>query len=107
MNFIENIRKGRSMNDRFTSDIFERLMSELPTYWDGKESIMFMKNNGSRQWRQMEWPGFYFQFMCEQILGKNEFFEIPGKSYGRVEFDGFRDINFDFKAHYLRGLWRL
>ena len=45
------------------------------------------------------WPGFYFQFMCEKILSRDNFFEIPGRSYGRVEFDGFRSINFDFKAH--------
>ena len=25
--------------------------------------------------------GWYFEFMCETILRKNSFFEIPGKKY--------------------------
>ena len=80
-------------------EIFEKLMSELPTYWDGKETISYMKENGCNQWRQMEWPRWYFQFMCEQILEKEGFFEIPGPTYGNVEFDGKRIIPWDFKAH--------
>jgi len=79
--------------------IFEILKSGLPTVWDGKESILFMKNNNCTQWRQMEWPGFYFQFMCETLLSKNGFMKIPGPKYGNVEFDGFRTIPWDFKAH--------
>lgn len=39
------------------NEIFQRLMSELPAYWEGKETIRYMKDNGCRNWRQMEWPG--------------------------------------------------
>ncbi len=81
------------------NEIFQRLMSELPAYWEGKETIRYMKDNGCRNWRQMEWPGWYFQFMCENILSKGQFFTIPGPAYGNVEFDGKREIPWDFKAH--------
>ncbi|OQC11542.1 MAG: hypothetical protein BWX74_00123 [Tenericutes bacterium ADurb.Bin087] len=82
-----------------TKVIFETIMNDLPKVWDAKEAILFMKNNGSRNWKQMEWQGWYFEFMCETILRKNSFFEIPGKKYGNVSFDGFNEINYDFKAH--------
>ena len=79
--------------------IYKKLKAGLPDVWDGRESILFMKNNNCTQWRQMEWPGFYFQFMCETILGKDGYMDIPGPKYGNVEFDGFRSIPWDFKAH--------
>ena len=87
------------MDRRITEEIFNKLMNNLPSVWDGKESILFMKENGCSNWRQMEWPGWYFQFMCENILGSNGYFSIPGPAYGNVEFDGFRQIPWDFKAH--------
>lgn len=79
--------------------IFEILIHGLPSLWDGKECIRYMKENECNQWRQMEWPGFYFQFMCETLFSKNGFMEIPGPKYGNVEFDGFKIIPWDFKAH--------
>ena len=80
-------------------DIYDRLMAELSSCWDGKDAIRYMKDNGCRNWRQMEWPGWYFQFRCEKILSKEDFFAIPGPAYGKVEFDGKREIPWDFKAH--------
>ena len=79
--------------------IYRKLKEGLPDVWDGKESIMYMKDNNCTQWRQMEWPGFYFQFMCETILSEDGYMDIPGPRYGNVEFDGFRTIPWDFKAH--------
>lgn len=79
--------------------IFRRLKEGLPEIWDGKKSIEYMKSEGCNNWKQMEWPGFYFQFMCETILSKNGFMDIPGPKYGKVEFDGFKTIPWDFKAH--------
>jgi hypothetical protein len=80
-------------------EIYKRLIAELPLFWDGRTCIEYMKDHGSKHWRQMEWPGFYFQFMCERILGKQQFMIIPGPSFGNVEFDGFHLIPWDFKAH--------
>lgn len=79
--------------------IFSKLNRGLPAVWDGKECIRYMKENNNTQWRQMEWPGFYFQFMCENLLSHEGFMRIPGPRYGNVEFDGFRIIPWDFKAH--------
>ena len=56
-----------------------------------------MKNAGNKQWRQMEWIGFYFQFPCEQYLADLFKFQVP--RYGNASFDGFYQFPFDFKAH--------
>ena len=86
-------------NAKVSSMIFNKLMAKLPKIWDGKQAILFMKGNNCRNWKQLEWPGWYFQFMCERILGKDSFFKIPGPAYGNVEFDGKYEIPWDFKAH--------
>jgi len=72
-------------------------LKEIPIYWDGRKSILEMKEAGFNQWKQMEWIGFYFQFLCEKLL-KN-IMKIPGPKYGNVRFDGFKKIPWDFKAH--------
>lgn len=56
-----------------------------------------MKDAAYPHWRQMEWIGFYFQFLCESAY--KGILEMPGKRYGRVEFDAFAEICWDFKAH--------
>jgi hypothetical protein len=56
-----------------------------------------MKNQDYPHWRQMEWIGFYFQFLCEKFLAGMFKFQKP--TYGRVSFDGLYQIPFDFKAH--------
>lgn len=72
-------------------------LKEIPVHWDGRKSILEMKESGFNQWKQMEWIGFYFQFLCEKFL--NNIMEIPGPRYGNVRFDGFKKIPWDFKAH--------
>ena len=69
----------------------------IPIVWDGRKSILEMKKANFSQWKQMEWIGWYFQFLCGNFLKKG--MEIPGPKYGNVEFDGFRKIPWDFKAH--------
>jgi len=69
----------------------------IPTVWDGKAAIIEMREAHYPHWRQMEWIGFYFQFLCEQRL-KN-LFEFQQPKYGRTSFDGLFHIPFDFKAH--------
>lgn len=70
---------------------------DIPTLWDGRKSILEMKEAGFPHWRQMEWIGWYFQFLCEKLL--RDKLKIPGPKYGNVEFDGFKIIPWDFKAH--------
>jgi hypothetical protein len=79
-------------------NIGEQLKIICPKIWDGKTCIEEMRKNGGRNWKQMEWIGFYFQFLCETKL--NEIMTIPGPRYGRTGFDGYTDgIPWDFKAH--------
>jgi hypothetical protein len=73
------------------------LSASIQKHWDGKVCILQMKTSGNRQWRQMEWIGFYFQFCCETYL--ESIMEMPGPKYGRAEFDGLLGIPWDFKAH--------
>jgi len=76
--------------------IGKRLKS-IPKLWDGRKSILEMKKAIFPHWKQMEWSGFYFQFLCEKYL--SGIMQIPGPKYGKVEFDGFKNIPWDFKAH--------
>ncbi len=75
----------------------ESYLVRIPTVWDGKQAIMEMKDNGSRHWRQMEWIGFYFQYLCEMHLSST--MEMPGPQYGNASFDGFLQFPWDFKSH--------
>jgi len=65
--------------------------------WDGRKSILEMKESGFPHWKQMEWIGWYFQFLCERFL--KDIVEIPGPKFGNVRFDGFLKIPWDFKDH--------
>lgn len=73
------------------------LLAEVPAQWNGRKAILEMKSAGYPHWKQMEWIGFYFQFLCDTKL--SSIMEIPGPKYGRVEFDGFSEIPWDFKVH--------
>ncbi len=84
----------------FAQKITNALKLGLPRDWDGKSTILDMKNNGCRNWKQMEWPGFYFQWKSECLLPNNiRNFMVPGPKYGNVGFDGFYEIPWDFKVH--------
>jgi hypothetical protein len=75
----------------------EKLLARMPAVWDGRKAILEMRDSGYPHWKQMEWIGFYFQFLCNTKL--LPLVKIPGPKYGRVEFDGFSEIPWDFKAH--------
>jgi len=72
-------------------------LQKIPKIWEGKQSILEMKDSNYPHWKQMEWIGFYFQFLCEKTL--RNFLEIPGPKINNVTFDGFKEIPWDFKAH--------
>lgn len=84
------------MIEETSKNIADRL-AKLPKFWDGKEAVVEMKESGSRQWRQMEWIGFYFEFLCERFLTGH--MRLPGPKYGNVSFDGFLEVPWDFKTH--------
>lgn len=60
------------------------LMSRLDDHWDGRECVQWMRKSGSTQWRQMEWPGFYFEEKAREIL--NEAYPTPPVGGPRVKW---------------------
>ncbi len=79
-------------------EALDGVLSSFPKHWDGKKSVLAMKEDGYPHWRQMEWIGFYFQYLCDKRLPSIGM-QIPGTRYGRTDFDGFKDIDWDFKSH--------
>ena len=74
-----------------------RLASQsIPKVWDGRESILEMRDAGFKYWRQEEWIEFYFKFLCQKHFAG--IIDMPGKKYGNTDFDAFRDISWDFKV---------
>ena len=67
----------------------EKVLSQMPAEWDGRKAILEMRSAGYPHWKQMEWIGFYFQFLCDTKLPP--IMQVPGPKYGRVEFDGFAE----------------
>lgn len=78
-------------------EITSLLKTNIPKHWVGRKAILQMKKEGFPHWKQMEWIGFYFQFLCEKFL--RDIMQMPGPKYGNVRFDGFNLIPWDFKAH--------
>lgn len=85
MNFLKNSKQ------------IGNILENIPKNWDGRSSILEMKGADFPHWKQMEWIGFYFQFLCEKYL--KCIMEIPGPKYGNVKFDAFKGTPWDFKAH--------
>ena len=81
------------MNQKIINTV-EKLQTasrSMPKVWDGRSAILEMKKGGSTQWRQMEWMGFYFEFLCETHFA--DIIDMPGEKYGNTEFDAFREIS--------------
>lgn len=87
--------KISELNSRIIS--IRLALKRMPKRWSGKKAILEMKNGGSKHWRQMEWIGFYFEFLCGRFLRRVA--KMPGPKYGRTAFDAFDGIPWDFKAH--------
>lgn len=70
-------------------------------FWDGKQSILEMKDNNYNQWRQMEWAGFYLQYIVSKTNQKDHFL-IPGRKIYKTVFDAHwipSDFPIDVKFH--------
>jgi len=75
-------------------------LCRIPRNWDGKACILQMRDENCRNWKQMEWIGWFFQHICEISL--REVFAMPSaiNPTENVSFDGSAEgINYDFKAH--------
>jgi hypothetical protein len=80
---------------KFISDAIKKV---IPPEIDGKKAILNMKEEGSSNWRQMEWIGFWFehfvQSQLKQIIGAE-----TGPTYGSTTFDLKRNYVWDLKSH--------
>lgn len=63
----------------------------------GKDAILYMKINGMN-WRQMEWPGWYFEETGVQNL-KSKIGGGTGPRYGNTTFDYQNQFVWDLKLH--------
>lgn len=77
------------------SPLLEKL-NDFPFDWDGKQCILALKK-ANFQWKQMEWIGWYLEFLCRNRLCPPLTF--PGPNFGNVQFDGLWSFPWDFKAH--------
>ncbi len=78
------------------------VLTRIPFEWEGKQCITRMKQTGSTHWKQMEWIGFYAEFLIRGEFSKrpeNSQFCLEGDVYGNVSFDLKRTINWDIKTH--------
>lgn len=85
------------MTETFAKDlsILKESLANLPTFWEGKASVMTLKeakfNAG-----QTEWWAFFFEHLC--FAAVKDTFTVPGDKYGRTVFDLKRSVNWDLKA---------
>jgi hypothetical protein len=81
--------------------ISEILNRQLPVSLEGKEAILWMKENGSRNWRQMEWIGWYYEERTRELLMASLGGSM-GKTFVNTSFDYYlHGRHYDFKAHCL------
>lgn len=74
-----------------------RLASQsMPEVWDGRKSILEMRDTGFEYWRQVEWIDFYFKFLCQKHFGS--IIDMSSEMYKDTRFDAFREISWDFKV---------
>jgi hypothetical protein len=81
-----------------------RLRHLVPGVWKGKKSVKELKRAKSN-WRQTEWPGFYFEHKANQLL--RPIGGGVGPKYRSIRFDYQRRYVWDFKAHTVESPLRL
>ncbi len=74
-------------------------LSALEKIWDGRQSILQMRAANNTQWRQMEWIGFYGEFITRKCLANSQVIKPNGDKFGNVVFDLKGSINWDIKTH--------
>jgi len=76
------------------ASIVSDLYALFPQYIDGREAIVSMKENGSNNWKQMEWMGFYFEEKACHSLDVDS-----GPTIDGTRFDLQKECVWDLKTH--------
>ena len=68
-------KKGSLVSDPKSEyeEIVSTILKKIPRTVLGKSAILEMKDEGSRNWRQMEWIGFWFEHFISKNLPSYEF----------------------------------
>ena len=77
--------------------IKEILNSKIRKNWEGRECILELKD-ADYNWRQMEWIGWYLEYIGRKVLIDN-LGGCIGPTYGRTTLDYKKEYVWDFKAH--------
>jgi hypothetical protein len=86
--------------------LLSSVKTHLPRRIDGKDAIRQMKQEGSRNWRQMEWIGFWFEHFFEKSIWPDIGGQL-GPRFGNTSFDVRRNFVWDLKAHPTSQTWML
>lgn len=78
--------------------LFGLLREKLPKTVDGRDAITAMRDEGSTNWRQMEWIGFWFEHFVETRISKGLGI-TKGPTYGKTTFDTRLSHVWDLKVH--------
>ncbi|MBM7827578.1 hypothetical protein [Microbacterium aurum] len=81
--------------------LWQKLHQAHAEPWDGRKATAWLRDEGTRQENQMEWPGFYFEFRGREILNRafrpNPF--PPRVKYANTIFDYALNHVWDLKSH--------
>jgi hypothetical protein len=99
---LQNRPQNRLISTRET---FQRELSQIaqisakcfPRIMDGKTCVIEMKAVDNRNWKQVQWQGFYFEMRAVESLTR----QLGGgkRTLYNTEFDYVRNFIWDIKAH--------
>ena len=78
--------------------ILGKLKIYIPKMIDGQTAVKTMRDEGSNNWRQMEWIGFWLEHLVEKKI-VTSIGGQTGPRYGRTVFDLKRKHVWDLKVH--------
>lgn len=81
--------------------LWHKLLRPNESAWDAREKTEWLRDEGTRQENQMEWPGHYFEHRGRQVLSSS--FrpnpDSPRTLFGNTRFDYSLNHVWDLKAH--------
>ena len=78
--------------------ILNILTKKIGRYLDGRKCILELRQRKSRNWKQMEWPGWYMEEIGRQALIKT-IGGTKGPIYSNTQYDYRKKNVWDLKVH--------